>query len=387
MQLREEDMRARQPYTIYKRSLKSGKKVYYYQTYDQKGKRTNPRSTGQTTKAAALHYIQNLIKNDLLIPNKRIRLSEFIKDWWIWERCPYVRRQIARGKVIGRRYVDQQYKLLKKHILPYFGERYLDSIESIEIEKWMFHLRDSIGLSSKTVNYCFTNLGLIFKEAKRSGIVTFYPLEKVQRLAHTPEKRGILQDREILKLFSNIALYTIWQRNYRHLVLNQLAALTGLRMGELQALNINDVHPGYIHVEFSWDRKYGLKSTKTDESRDIPICNNLYNKLIEVSPKEGFVFSSDNGQTPVHNRTITKVFYRALENIGISNDARKKRGLVFHSWRHYFNSVGRSYMSDGKLRMLTGHNTPEMTEKYSHQRKEDFPEIIEMQKRILKLTG
>ena len=46
-------MRLKQPYSLYKRKLKSGKEVYYYQTYDEFGNRTSGKSTGQATKTAA----------------------------------------------------------------------------------------------------------------------------------------------------------------------------------------------------------------------------------------------------------------------------------------------------------------------------------------------
>ena len=46
---------------FYKRTLKSGKKVYYYQTYKRDGTLSSGKSTGCRTKSAAIHYCETLL--------------------------------------------------------------------------------------------------------------------------------------------------------------------------------------------------------------------------------------------------------------------------------------------------------------------------------------
>ena len=41
-------MRYREPFTIFPRPRKNGETVYYYRIYDEDGKRTTVKSTGQT---------------------------------------------------------------------------------------------------------------------------------------------------------------------------------------------------------------------------------------------------------------------------------------------------------------------------------------------------
>jgi integrase len=41
--------------------------------------------------------------------------------------------------------------------------------------------------------------------------------------------------------------------------INLLAASTGMRMGEIQALQVGNIFDNHVHVEYSWARKYGLK--------------------------------------------------------------------------------------------------------------------------------
>ena len=39
-------MRYREVFTVFPRRMKSGRKIYYYQTYNEEGRRTSAKSTG-----------------------------------------------------------------------------------------------------------------------------------------------------------------------------------------------------------------------------------------------------------------------------------------------------------------------------------------------------
>lgn len=73
-------MRYRQPFIVYPRQLSSGRKIFYYQTYDQFGKRTVPQSTGKLTETASTAFCMKLWKDDKLIPATLAISSEFSKD-------------------------------------------------------------------------------------------------------------------------------------------------------------------------------------------------------------------------------------------------------------------------------------------------------------------
>ncbi|RKX83592.1 MAG: hypothetical protein DRP58_08525 [Spirochaetes bacterium] len=59
-------MRYKEPFTLYTRETKTGKKVFYYRFYDEDGKRTSGKSTGITVKSIAKNYVNDLIRNGLL---------------------------------------------------------------------------------------------------------------------------------------------------------------------------------------------------------------------------------------------------------------------------------------------------------------------------------
>jgi integrase len=88
---------------------------------------------------------------------------------------------------------------------------------------------------------------------------------KIERAADNPKHKGILTIDEVRRLFSipwksDAAYCHPVKDEFKGYVGNLLASSTGLRMGEIQALVLSDIHleDGYIYVRRSWDRKYGL---------------------------------------------------------------------------------------------------------------------------------
>ena len=127
-------MSYRDDFTLFPRKLNSGKTVWYYQTYDDEGKRTTAKSTGQTTKTAAKSYCNLLLKEGKLIPTKIPNFEDFTEDWFIYDKCPYIRAQLARGKSFSRNNADMQRSNLNKHLMPEFEKLKLDKISPKKIE-------------------------------------------------------------------------------------------------------------------------------------------------------------------------------------------------------------------------------------------------------------
>jgi len=371
-------LRYKEDFTIFPRTLNSGKIVWYYQTYNNDGKRTTARSTGQKTKTAARAYCQRLLKEGSLVPSKVPTFQEYTENWFIYDKCLYIKGRLARGKTFSRTYADIQRGNLKKYLWPYFGKKKLDKITPGEIEKWLFSFID-LGLSRKTANNNLNTFSVILNEAERLGVLKENPIQKVAPLTKESKPKGILSLDEIKSLFSSMST---WDNEFLFTA-NILAASTGLRLGEVQALRYENVHENYIHVCYSYERNgYGLKETKTGKTRDIPIPPRVSELLLSLRKyhTEGYVFSYDKGQTPIYFKTITQGLYKAMVNIGIDDEQRKIRNITFHSWRHFFNTTLRSQgVIDSKVQSLTGHSSKAMTNHYTHFQVEDYSEILDIQ--------
>lgn len=67
---------------VYKRTLKSGKKVYYYQTYKPDGTLSSGKSTGCRTKSAAIHYCETLLMQGRIWSGTNITFSNYAEHFF-----------------------------------------------------------------------------------------------------------------------------------------------------------------------------------------------------------------------------------------------------------------------------------------------------------------
>jgi integrase len=73
-----------------------------------------------------------------------------------------------------------------------------------------------------------------------------------------------------------------------------------------------------------------------------------------------------------------------LNAIGITYDQQKERNIVFHSWRHFYNSSLRGAIQDEILRKVVGHSTEKMIDNYDHLTEANMKEVFAvMTKRFL----
>jgi hypothetical protein len=92
-------MRIRDDFTVFPREMASGKVIWYYQTYDEDGRRTVAHSTGETTRTAAVKKCNTLMREGKLLPTVQVRIptfAEYAQGWWEPENCQYLKKRPAR---------------------------------------------------------------------------------------------------------------------------------------------------------------------------------------------------------------------------------------------------------------------------------------------------
>ncbi|MDC7228528.1 MAG: tyrosine-type recombinase/integrase [Spirochaetales bacterium] len=378
-------MRYREPFTLYLRKLPSGKKIWYYQTYDKNNKRTCGFSTGTKSKTAAKSYCYDLLKRDALIPERLTRLSfnQYSETWWLWDKCEYL-SYVRRRKTISESYASTARNMMEKHILPYFGKKQLKEITSYDIEKWLDTFAAQ-GLSNSTARLGLAFIKIMFKEAVRRQLIINDPAASIKPLKVESVTRGVLTQEEVTILFAENKRKEIWTDDIYYYG-NILSACTGMRMGEIMAVRGEILFDDHILVDKQYTKKFGLTDTKSHHSRKVIIPDGLMKKLKEYAAQnsDGYIFSIDGGKTPVHVDTMRRSLFRALKEIGINDEERRKRNISFHSWRHYLNTAMRSNnIADGKLRAMIGHSSSKMTEHYTHFDTSDFKDIQKVQNNII----
>ena len=177
----------------------------------------------------------------------------------------------------------------------------------------------------------------MLSEAERLGYIPLNPAKQIEPIKSTVKERKLITADEVKTLFYGENRDNIWNGQLAYTA-NLLALTSGMRLGEIQGLQVADVYDNYVHVRQSLERGgYGLKDTKTHEERRIPLPKDTLSALQALISEntEGFVFSRNGGKSPVAPTTITTPLYKALKAIGITEEERKSKNLTFHMWRYH----------------------------------------------------
>jgi len=416
-------MRIRENFTVFKRVMPSGRAVFYYQCYDEKGKRQVAKSTGKSLKTEAVAYCQKLYKSDILIPEqKKPTFAEFAAGWWNLDTCRYLQWRQLHDPITDNTLVGHQSNL-KHHLLGYFAKFKLDEITPLVLEKWLVDMskKESLKYAVKkpssekidkkiknkneneinekakeivvkpkkflkpnTINLALTTLKIMLGEAVKQKLLKVNPCLEIKELREEKSERIILSQEEIKKIFP-----ADWSKVWDNSIVfkaHALAACTGVRIGELCGLLGEFVFDDCIFIKGQFQRKKYVNYTKTKRNRTIPISSAIRIMLDDLLVKNGsgYVFSDDGGKTPINTTLLNRGFNRALKRIGISYEEKIKRNLSFHSWRHFLNTLLRmSDVADSKVQEVTGHLSLGQTNHYTHFDTRKFTEVRDVQTNLL----
>jgi hypothetical protein len=217
--------------------------------------------------------------------------NDFLLKFWDWETSGHIEEKLRKEHGIHKSHCAQQWQAVKKYWEPYFKGRLLGDINRDDLEAFVKDM-GTLPLSASRKN-------MVIKAGTK-------PLRRAfdKRLIETDFTRGIMlfsgeaQERPILTPTVAEALFRVDWLDHRAKIANFLAAVTGMRQGEILALRVQDLGPDCLYVHHSWRKKGGLKTTKTNDSRVVEMpFDSLMGELIEIARQnpheaspESFVF-------------------------------------------------------------------------------------------------
>jgi len=281
--------------------------------------------------------LNQLVEEELYPERKvpeRIRLDDFAEQ--------YLRDYLKVKAAKSYRAEALRVKMLQRML----GNPYLDEITTGHIERLLADLRRK-GDRPATLNRYRTRLHNMMKKAVAWGYLKDNPASGVERLRE--EKLG---DRYLLP-HEFKALLSACDPRLRTLV--HLAAMTGMRQGELLTLDWQDVdlELGYITVRAG--------HSKTSEGRRIPLNGEAQGVLQDLNPKPaGRIF--DFPRFPRH------LWVKAVERLGWDvTEVPRLAGWRFHDLRHCCASwLVQHDVPLTKVAKILGHKELQTTQRYAH---------------------
>jgi integrase len=260
--------------------------------------------------------------------------------------------------------------VIEGHLVPYFGNVPLTSISPAKVQKYVSRKlsekkRNKDGelvqkLSPKTVINHLVPLKEMFKHAVRWSYLRESPAQYVERPRVEREEMDFLTPEEIRLFLENVA------PSYHALFLT--AVLTGLRRGELLALQWGDVGfaNNMIHVRRSLYKGAFVSPKSRRSLRKVLMSPALAAALkkykLQAPPNEqDLVFANGEGKAMDPDNLIRREFLPALRRAGL-------RKVRFHDLRHSFATLLISQGENIKfIQSQLGHASIQTTlDRYGH---------------------
>ena len=244
-----------------------------------------------------------------------IDFIKYLTDFWDWEKSPYIKEKLRRNHGLHKRYAIEMSGTINRYWAPFFNGKTLGEISRQDIETFIIYLEslpEKAKKEQEEIDKALQEESLQKPKRKNAAQkkrrVIRYPTSAKRKntiiqagtipLTWAFQKEmidkdivsgitwfsGKTKERQILTPELAKALFNIEWKDERSRLANMLAMVTGMRAGEIQGLQIQDLGKDCLYVRHSWNFQDGLKTTKNNESRIVEVpFPGLMLELIEIA--------------------------------------------------------------------------------------------------------
>ncbi len=247
------------------------------------------------------HESQIALRKGQLRSSSQTTLKQAAAEWLVAAEAGFVRTRT--GEAYKPSAVRAYRQAFNHRALPLLGSKRLTAISHMMLQDFADGL-SAQGLSASSVRNTILPLRAIFRRAHRRGDVAINPTIQLTLPAVRGQRERVAAPSEVAPLLDAL------QPGDRAIYATALYA--GLRLGELQALQWDDVdlNTNLIHVKHSWDRQAGFVTPKSRSgNRRVPITATLRrelqsHRLQQGKGGRGFVFPNKNSMKPFNPGTL-----------------------------------------------------------------------------------
>jgi len=280
---------------------------------------------------------------------------------------------------------------INNHLSPAFGTEPLERLASSP-ETFDRYITGKLkeGLSAKTVRNHVMLLGLMFRTARRWGLVQRNPIDDVEPPSVPTPETETLDDSEIAALLAVLGRNEAdppedteaeWWAITRRMVVVALG--TGLRRGELLGLRWEDVELGERRVRVRQQYARGeITTPKSRASRRTVEFGPVTAAALEEQYRASLyradnclVFAHPALGTPLDPSKLTRIYLTAaLKAAGCHREGLQP----WHGLRHSaLTATALSGAPNAYVQARAGHSTFTITERYVHAAKHSLPHVAE----------
>ena len=326
--------------TVYRRDDR--KKPWVVHVSWLEGDRRRQSKKSYSTKKEAQEALATAIdahrRQDFVAPTD-LRVRDFVDTW--------LHALETQGRKVTT--VAGYRQAMKNWVLPHLGTHKLQELRATDLDKLYAELLRAGGvggrpLSMTTVHHVHTLLGKMLHDAERKGLV----VRNVARLADAPSMVAARDRAPEMNVWSpdELSRFLRYVENYRAGALVHLAAMTGMRRGELVALRWDAVDPARSTVTVRVAASFlgGLERVevpKTKRSRRTIDLDQRTASILKrhratqreelfelgmTAPTDDRVFTNEVGD-PIRPHSVGQAFNRLVESSGLPR-------IRLHDLRH-----------------------------------------------------
>lgn len=376
--------------------LKSGKKRYMFQIYlgtNSNGKPIITRRRGfkSYAEAEAVFNKMSQIKPDSFVKQKQIKVSE-LRDLWFENYKTQVKESTA----------NKNKQVFDNHVIPDFGNQYVDKITVAELQKWADRKAKQIVKYRDAIN----EFNALFEYGIRLNYVSENPLKRIIIPKKTSRPRRDTEHnvytRDELNQFLEVAKdYGLVPYTYF-----KLLSATGLRKSEALALTWSDINLTAGTLSVNKTLAYGLngktiiqppKSPKS--KRILPISDGLKEVLIDYKRKQKIIskelFHTNKGtylRISKPDQWLKSIYAKDHEEkaeyakkYNLKEPQPDLRHITVHGFRHTFATllIAETNVKPKTVQMLLGHENIQMTlDIYTHINKKNTEDAVNALKQL-----